>query len=361
MFVLLLAGAACLADAALAHAQPEWRAGAHAAMAVWCAQMRAAMAVWCAQMRAAMAVWYAETCSALYAAMPDIALEAYAVAGLWAESAGRLLYKGAWSLLQALKAVHELLTSYFAILGSVLDFVNEFTGFVVVCLRYVRESQAEFVEVHEFVRFFQSSWEYWTHQSGCKRLYFFTSTDALFGVQSGRRLREEIWKFLPRLGWIYFVLLTFYYYVKVVAAMAYAAVYAVAARRVARIALHQPALALVLMRAQALRRPQAAAPALAAPAAAAARAQDWLAWAAAGLVRLVCTYTRPLLLNLAFAFLMFCMHMNAFQRMHVVVRKVASNDTWTYGVVGAFGTEMTCEQTMWAWFVRVFSGSWAFY
>ncbi len=230
-----------------------------------------------------------------------------------------------------------------------------------MCLWYVRESQTEFVKVHEFVRFFQGSWEYWMHQSGCKRLYFFTSTDALFGVQSGRRLSEEIWKFLSRIGWIYFVLLTFYYYVKVVVAAAYAVAYAVAVRRVQRIALHQAALALVLRRAQALRQPQAAAPALTAPAVVAPPAQDWLVWTVAGLVRLVCTYTRPLLLNLVFAHLMFCMHMNVFQRMHVVVRKVTNNDTWTYVVVGTFGTEMTCEQTMWAWFVRVFSGSWAFY
>ena len=351
MFVFLLLAGVCWL---VAHAHPEWRAWALAAAGAHLSAARAAADAWCAELG-----------SALYANVPDLVLEGWDEVLRWWGGGSLAAYKALRSLLAASRALFEVVVSYFAILDSVLDFANEFTEFVVVCLRYVRDSQKEFVEVHDFVRFFQNAWEYFTHQSSCKRLYFFVSTDSLFGVQSGRRLREEMWKFLPRLGWIYFVLLTFYYYVKFVVAAAYGAAYAVAARR---IALHQPpfvpALALVLRRAQELRQTQAAAPALAAPAVAAPAAQArfrCLRWVGAGLAHIACRYTLPVLANLAFAFLMFCMHSNAVQRGSVVMRKVTSNDTWTYGVVAVFGAEMTCEQTMSAWGWRVFSGSWAFY
>jgi hypothetical protein len=324
--------------------------------------------------------WLAYLYQAVKPMMSETLIDTFKVAKLYSTSLFKLGHAGYLVLLSVLKALHEVLEAYCEILEEVSKFFIELMQFVEDCVRYVRNSQKKFVPTDPVVRFFENTWHDLTHQDICKRVYFFTSLDSLFGVNTALKMREAFAAFCPRLCSIYWVLFTSLWFVWYVLLAAYGmlcgtmtpapAVQPLVAPAAPAPAVQPPVAPAVPapdVQAADVQAADVQAPDVQAPVLPPAPSVRWICflWLIRTLAKILFWLMRNLAnilfylaLNLVFIFVMFCMHMNTLQRIRNISVRVASNDTLSYVAVARFGEDVRCEDLLYKWLVVHF-GLWS--
>ena len=299
--------------------------------------------------------WLAYLYQAVQPMMSDTLIDTFKVAKLYSISLVKLGHAGYLVLLSVLKALHEVLEAYCEILEEVSKFFIELMQFVEDCVRYVRNSQKKFVPTDPVVRFFENTWNDLTHQDICKRVYFFTSLDSLFGVNTALKMREAFAAFCPRLCSIYWVLFTSLWFVWYVLLAAYGMLCGTKTPAPAVQPLVAPAPDVHVLDVQAH---DVQAPDVQAPVVPPAPSVRWICflWLIRMLAKILFWLIRNLAnilfylaLNLVFIFVMFCMHMNTLERIRNISVRVASNDTLSYVAVARFGEDVRCEDLLYKW------------